>query len=691
MVKRDRTMDQRECIIVECKKAKLVKNALEGLSLIDKTVQVAGKIEGKVAFVVVKDKTEEAVKACMEWGSEVAVLDVNTPGGKHKNDIPKDLKESDVVQTPSEKNIAGDDFHGCTEVETITLDPDATKAQTQLARVISKGVPVLITNLPIGRCVDWTADDLAKIDRTVNAQVCTGVKVDLAGHRAKNTKGNFTFHPMKFSELIERCSDPGKLPFLKCEGERYYLRSVGDGKMVKPSDLKEDIPELGGDVDMEAVGRLMEKSGCRFHSSALRVTAPDTELWAHYDTHPNYLTQLIGEKSVILFPPSSDRFLYVEGTSSRTDSLTHPDPHHYPLTRFALPLAKTITLPSRCTLYIPPLWFHHTHSKEGLSVAVNAFFEDTSLKDWYHPKDLYGNKDFPAGMKLVEKGVRAVNEISSMPQPYKAFYGRRLCDAVENLTGCTDMTVTRYIGTKKVAVVTGGTGVIGREIVKGLAEKGFHVVVPCRRIEAEVEGGVVRVCDLADPESIRRCVENLKAEFGEIELLVNNAGVVSKQRVETKDGLELQFSVNVLSYYKFIKGLLPCGLKNVVNVCSNWAGGFDPADPNFASKKYSPTAAYRASKQADRILTRALAPLIHPCVINGCHPGVVATPLAGQLGLQHGTHTPKEAAAAPLHLASLPPPPYTGKYLADGPSSSPTDDAEWNHLEKKLLDILEWC
>ena len=61
------------------------------------------------------------------------------------------------------------------------------------------------------------------------------------------------------------------------------------------------------------------------HSSVLRVSSPHTTLWTHYDTHDNLLVQVYGQKTVVLWPPSAEPFLYVEGSSSRVDDISEKE------------------------------------------------------------------------------------------------------------------------------------------------------------------------------------------------------------------------------------------------------------------------------------------------------------------------------------------------------------------------------
>ena len=82
----------------------------------------------------------------------------------------------------------------------------------------------------------------------------------------------------------------------------------------------------------------------------------------------------------------------------------------------------------------------------------------------------------------------------------------------------------------KVALVTGGAGILGRGFVKGLAEAGAQVAIVdmqadavdalAREIGAQAAGFV---CDVANPESVEQCVADVLARFGGIDILHNNA------------------------------------------------------------------------------------------------------------------------------------------------------------------------
>lgn len=117
----------------------------------------------------------------------------------------------------------------------------------------------------------------------------------------------------------------------------------------------------------------------------------------------------------------------------------------------------------------------------------------------------------------------------------------------------------------RTAIVTGPGG-LGFEIASGLARAGFHVVLAGRdsgRGEAAVVGiGSPHVrfetLDLADLASVSAFSERMREALPSLDLLVNNAGVMTPPRRRvTKDGFELQFGTNHLGHFALTADLMP--------------------------------------------------------------------------------------------------------------------------------------
>lgn len=221
----------------------------------------------------------------------------------------------------------------------------------------------------------------------------------------------------------------------------------------------------------------------------------------------------------------------------------------------------------------------------------------------------------------------------------------------------------------QVALVTGATGAIGKAIAQGLAQSGVcQVVLACRNeekarravrdISQATGNNQVRyeLVDLSRHLSIQALAERWR---GPLHILVNNAAVTPRRRQETPEGIEVQFATNVLGYFwmtqAFTEHLRQSAPARVVNVASYWAGDLDLTDLEFKRRRYRNGRAYRQSKQANRMLTVALAERLRSfgVSVNACHPGDVNSRLSNNLGFR-GHDTPEEGAKTPIWLATSP-------------------------------------
>lgn len=219
---------------------------------------------------------------------------------------------------------------------------------------------------------------------------------------------------------------------------------------------------------------------------------------------------------------------------------------------------------------------------------------------------------------------------------------------------------------KKLALVTGATGAIGKSVARLILTTGkYRVIMVCRNEDKaqKARDELVRLSGLSDIAaeivdlSDRKQVYALAERIGEpVHVLVNNAAFTPKRRMETAAGIEMQFATNVLGYFWMIQAFanhLKAGSPSrVVNVASYWAGGLDLADLEFVRRTYDNDAAYRQSKQANRMLTVAFAEKLAPFKIsvNACHPGDVNSALSNSMGFG-GHETPDQGAATPVWLA----------------------------------------
>ena len=201
----------------------------------------------------------------------------------------------------------------------------------------------------------------------------------------------------------------------------------------------------------------------------------------------------------------------------------------------------------------------------------------------------------------------------------------------------------------QTCLVTGASAGIGLAAARGLARLGARVVMAVRDPEKgerarravmgvtgrEVEMAVV---DLASRKSIHAFARDFTARHPKLDVLVNNAGIWSESRKVSPDGVELVWATNVLNYFLVTELLLPqlqaAGKARVVNVASQLAGELDLTDVQFERRPWSGRTAYAQSKQADRMLTWALARRFSGTgtTANAMHPGFVATEIFGKGG-----------------------------------------------------------
>jgi NAD(P)-dependent dehydrogenase (short-subunit alcohol dehydrogenase family) len=218
-----------------------------------------------------------------------------------------------------------------------------------------------------------------------------------------------------------------------------------------------------------------------------------------------------------------------------------------------------------------------------------------------------------------------------------------------------------------VALVTGATGAIGKAIAERIAARpGYHVVLICRdaaKAEAAVEAIRYRtgnehvsfeIADLGRKASIDALAGRWR---GPVDVLVNNAAITPRRREETPEGIERQFATNVMGYFWMIAAfrdhLSRSAPARIINVASYWAGGLDLDDLEFKRRRYNNDAAYRQSKQANRMLTAAFAERLggFGIYVNACHPGDVASTLSQNLGFG-GHESPDQGAGTPAWLAT---------------------------------------
>src|SRR5690606_15235212 len=192
--------------------------------------------------------------------------------------------------------------------------------------------------------------------------------------------------------------------------------------------------------------------------------------------------------------------------------------------------------------------------------------------------------------------------------------------------------------------ITGPTSGIGAETIKGLSQK-FDVIFLLVRnkekakelipeFEAPDKNTTFHIvyCDLSDLKSVVSAADFIKEHTHQLDVLINNAGGVSKDRKVKMDGFESSFSINHLGHFLLTKKLLPLLEKSpsarIINVSSE---AHKVANPDFddlqSEKSYSAFSVYANVKLFNILLTRSLVDKyadkgIHAFAL---HPGMVKT------------------------------------------------------------------
>lgn len=202
----------------------------------------------------------------------------------------------------------------------------------------------------------------------------------------------------------------------------------------------------------------------------------------------------------------------------------------------------------------------------------------------------------------------------------------------------------------KIIIVTGANSGIGFDATKAFVQKGGHVILASRnvqkaetavsQIKAETPNASTEIIqlDLADLTSIQTFANTFTAKHDQLDLLINNAGVMALPYRQTADGFEMQFGTNHLGHFaltgRLLNILLNTENSRVVSVSSGYhdrnSGEIDFDNLN-GEKAYEKWDAYMYSKLANLLfayeLQRKLSKIGTTTISVGCHPGFAATNL----------------------------------------------------------------
>lgn len=272
----------------------------------------------------------------------------------------------------------------------------------------------------------------------------------------------------------------------------------------------------------------------------------------------------------------------------------------------------------------------------------------------------------------------------------------------------------------KTVLITGATGGIGLETARALAGQGARVVVVGRdpakteRVAGEVGAAGKLLGDLSELRQVQRVAGEFRSAFGELDLLINNAGAIYDRREETREGIERTWALNHLSPFLLTRELLPLlresserrgepGRVITVSSAAHAFGRLRFEDPEFRTG-YSAWGAYGQSKLANVLFARELARREPGLLSNALHPGMVNTgfgkngsgrmPQAYHL-LDRFSVSPEEGAQTTIFLATTPER-VTGQYFAESRPSRLAAQGEddgaaarlWTLSERYVAEVL---
>jgi NAD(P)-dependent dehydrogenase (short-subunit alcohol dehydrogenase family) len=196
----------------------------------------------------------------------------------------------------------------------------------------------------------------------------------------------------------------------------------------------------------------------------------------------------------------------------------------------------------------------------------------------------------------------------------------------------------------KIVLITGANSGIGKETTRGLAKMGAAVVMACRNLTKAVpvceaikrESGNARIevmqLDLTLQRSIREFSSQFRRKYQQLNVLINNAGVMCARGRETEDGFNRVMATNYLGPFLLTNLLLPllkqtpeARIVNVSSIAHLW-GRIDLNDLNLKRKcKFG--GPYASSKLALIFFTQELSERLKQTgiTVNALHPGIVAT------------------------------------------------------------------
>jgi len=230
----------------------------------------------------------------------------------------------------------------------------------------------------------------------------------------------------------------------------------------------------------------------------------------------------------------------------------------------------------------------------------------------------------------------------------------------------------------RITLLTGATGAIGGAIMRQVLQYSnvdLHIIVRqeseknakttvdtlLKKMDSSLNNNITyHIVDLSSKKDISTFCEKWNKDISRLDVLINNAAIVPQSFELSVDKEELQFSVNIMSYFRLTEGLLPSLMNSqyingakVVNVASQYTQTVEMKNIQWSKNSYDSNSAYRQSKAANRMLAYAASKKYKQYNINvySCHPGVTESKLLKGLGSM-GWESADKSAETPVFFGN---------------------------------------
>lgn len=257
----------------------------------------------------------------------------------------------------------------------------------------------------------------------------------------------------------------------------------------------------------------------------------------------------------------------------------------------------------------------------------------------------------------------------------------------------------------KIVLITGSSDGIGKQTALDLAWLDAHLIIHGRNPQRSEQAlndirqksgnnNIDSVSgDLSSLEEIRNISDEIHEKYDHLDVLINNAGVFKHNRELSRDGFEMTFAVNHLSYFLMSNLLLDLLQKSqqgrIINVASMAHSSSLDFENLQGEKYYEGYDAYARSKLCNILFTYELANQLMDSniTVNCLHPGVISTKLLHD-GFGTGGSPLTEGSKTSVYLASSPEVEHiSGKYYANRRQAKSAEISYNRSLQNQLWEI----